>query len=92
MNTFVAWFIIYIDNPVHHGFAHEMTEWVYSSYHSFMTDKATRIEKERTLGFLEGKKGLLNITGGNQTSSSNLSTRVSPFLFPKDLAKPGYVE
>jgi len=34
-----------------------MAGWVYSSYHSFMMEKATRIRKERTLGFFGRKEG-----------------------------------
>lgn len=40
--------IAYIhNNPVHHGFTQTPNEWTYSSWHAYLSNKVTRIKKEK---------------------------------------------
>jgi len=46
--------IVYIhNNPVHHGFIEEITNYKWSSYYAYVTDKQTNIKKEEVLNMLE---------------------------------------
>ena len=33
-------------NPVHHGFCKDLNDWIYTSYHSFLDNRATPLERE----------------------------------------------
>ncbi len=41
-------------NPVHHGFVERAEDWEFSSYHSFLSKKATRIERQEVLDWYGG--------------------------------------
>lgn len=42
-------------NPVHHGFAKNVDEWKYSSYHSFFSDKDTLLKRADVLNWFGSK-------------------------------------
>ncbi|HET8861461.1 hypothetical protein [Marivirga sp.] len=42
-------------NPVHHGFVRDLNDWKYSSYHAFLSEKKTRLERENVLQWFGGK-------------------------------------
>lgn len=42
-------------NPVHHGFCKELNDWAYSSYHVFLLEKMTRLEREEVLNWFGNK-------------------------------------
>lgn len=41
-------------NPVHHGFAKNVYDWKYSSYHAFLSEKQTKLEKQKVLDWFGG--------------------------------------
>jgi len=46
-NEYFARLIAYIhNNPVHHGFVENLNDWPHSSWHAYVFDKSTRINKE----------------------------------------------
>ena len=54
--------IAYIhNNPIHHGFEKEPEEWLYSSWHGYLSDKPTRLAKEEGLAWFGGKEEFLQI-------------------------------
>jgi REP element-mobilizing transposase RayT len=42
-------------NPVHHGFVKEIEEWKHSSYHAFLSNKKTKLNRENVLEWFGGK-------------------------------------
>lgn len=36
-------------NPVHHGFTTKMENWLYSSYHTFFSDKPSRLQRQKVI-------------------------------------------
>jgi REP element-mobilizing transposase RayT len=42
-------------NPVHHGFVKNIEDWQWSSYHSFITDRKTLLERDEVLKWFYGK-------------------------------------
>jgi REP element-mobilizing transposase RayT len=42
-------------NPVHHGFVRDLDDWKYSSYHAFLSEKKTKVERENVLQWFGGK-------------------------------------
>lgn len=36
-------------NPVHHGFCHNIEEWIFSSYHAFLSEKETQVRRAEVL-------------------------------------------
>jgi len=43
------------NNPVHHGFVEEAQDWTWSSYHAFIGNKNTRLEKQEVLDWFGGQ-------------------------------------
>ncbi|MFN8358161.1 MAG: hypothetical protein U0Y10_27105 [Spirosomataceae bacterium] len=43
-------------NPVNHGFVKELKEWNHSSYHSIVSDKATRLKRNEVIDWFGGKQ------------------------------------
>ena len=41
-------------NPVHHGFVRRFTDWEFSSYHAFLSDKNTNLQRDEVLGWFGG--------------------------------------
>ena len=46
-------------NPVHHGFCNLLHNWYYTSYHAFLSDKPSIIEREMILKFFDGKENFI---------------------------------
>ncbi|PIQ50353.1 MAG: hypothetical protein COW03_00515 [Cytophagales bacterium CG12_big_fil_rev_8_21_14_0_65_40_12] len=46
-------------NPIHHGFCNHLEEWPHSSYTTFLGNKPTKIEKDYTLEWFNGKEGFI---------------------------------
>jgi REP element-mobilizing transposase RayT len=46
-------------NPVHHGFVQNIPEWPYCSYHTFITDIKTNLDRDFVLNEFNGKKNFL---------------------------------
>lgn len=54
--------IIYIhNNPVHHGFVKNAIDWPYSSWHAYMTNKNTKINRDEGLQWFGGKEAFEKI-------------------------------
>ena len=48
--------IIYINqNAQLHGFVDDFRDWLHSSYHSYLSEKPTRLEREQTLAWFNGR-------------------------------------
>jgi len=43
-------------NPVHHGFVNTIEDWPFSSYHSFLSNKATLLNRNEVLEWFNGKE------------------------------------
>jgi putative transposase len=42
-------------NPVHHGFVRKLEDWKHSSYHSLLSEKATRLKRKAVLEWFGGQ-------------------------------------
>ncbi|PTB92400.1 hypothetical protein C9994_14090 [Marivirga lumbricoides] len=42
-------------NPVHHGFVKDLEDWKHSSYHAFLSKKATRLKRKAALDWFGGQ-------------------------------------
>ena len=49
----LVWYIH--NNPIHHGFVTNLNDWEFSSYHSLITDKPTKLKKDEVLAWFDGK-------------------------------------
>ena len=47
-------------NPVHHGFVTAIPDWYWSSYHSFLSNAPTKINREAILNWFGGKEGFIH--------------------------------
>jgi REP-associated tyrosine transposase len=53
-----VWLIAYIHrNPQKHGLVDDFGGWPYSSYHTFLSTKATRLKRDDVLAWFEGAAG-----------------------------------
>jgi putative transposase len=43
-------------NPVHHGFCKDLNDWVFTSYHSFLDNRVTPLEREYVLKWFGDKE------------------------------------
>ncbi len=43
-------------NPVNHGFVSDLQDWHYSSYHSLLSDKNTRLKRDEVIGWFGNKE------------------------------------
>jgi putative transposase len=46
------------NNPVHHGFVHDLAEWTWSSYQAFLLEKPTLLRRKDVLEWFDGREGL----------------------------------
>jgi|SRR5690625_1718062 len=54
--------ILYIhNNPIHHGFAHRIKDWPYSSWHSYINKKDDNLYKEDVLRWFGGLDDFIKI-------------------------------
>ena len=47
-------------NPVHHNFCKYSHEWEHSSYHAFITENRTKIDREQVIKWFGGKESFIN--------------------------------
>lgn len=47
-------------NPVNHGFCKKASDWTFSSYHVFLSQKTSKIDKQKVLDWFGGKRGFLD--------------------------------
>ncbi len=50
-------------NPQKHGFVPDFREWPYSSYHSLLSDKPTRLERDAVLEWFGGREAYESLHG-----------------------------
>lgn len=46
-------------NPIHHGFCADFKEWEHSSYHAYLSNKSSKIERTYILGLFDGKENFI---------------------------------
>ena len=46
-------------NPIHHGFCTDFTDWKHSSYHAYLSDKSSKIERNYILDLFDGKENFI---------------------------------
>jgi len=46
-------------NPIHHGFCTDFTDWKHSSYHSYLSEKPTKIKRQFILDLFDGKDNFI---------------------------------
>ena len=52
--------ITYIhQNPTHHGFEKDFSNWKHSSWKAFFSEKKTHLEREKVLEWFGGKEGMI---------------------------------
>ena len=44
------------NNPVHHGFVEYTQDWTWSSYHAYVSNKTTKLEKGEVLDWFGNQK------------------------------------
>ncbi len=49
------------NNPVHHGFAKDSSDWPHSSWHVYLSDKPTKLAKQEGLDWFKGKDAFIRI-------------------------------
>jgi len=53
--AYFAKLILYIhSNPVHHGFTAQIEDWKYSSFHSYISNKETKVKQQNGLEWFNG--------------------------------------
>jgi putative transposase len=58
--TYFTALIAYIhNNPFHHGFTTDPQAWPYSSWHAYLADKPTKLQKQEGLNWFGGKEGFI---------------------------------
>jgi REP element-mobilizing transposase RayT len=61
-NEYFARLIAYIhNNPVHHGFVEDLNDWPHSSWHAYVFDKSTRVNKEDGMAWFGGRKNFIEV-------------------------------
>ena len=59
-NGYLAQLIAYIHfNPVHHGFVRDISDWTYSSFHAYLFEKPSRINRQYFKELIGNKEALL---------------------------------
>lgn len=53
-------------NPVKHGFVNDPINWPYSSYHSYLSNKSTLLEREEVLEWFGGRDEFIKIHKYNE--------------------------
>ncbi len=72
---YLSWLVIYIHrNPEKHRFVADFREWPYSSYHSLLALKPTRLKRDEVLGWFGGVAGFvaLHEQGGDEKRIASL--------------------
>jgi hypothetical protein len=56
-DTYFSKLVHYIHyNPVHHGFCEEAADWQFTSYHAFLSSKASRLSRAEVLEWFGGTR------------------------------------
>ncbi len=61
-------------NPIHHGYVHNFTNWEYSSYRTFLSDKRTHLKGEEVLTWFRGRNEFINFHQDNLDFSDDFQT------------------
>jgi hypothetical protein len=62
--------IIYIHkNPVDHGFVEKATDWPHSSWHAYVNQKSTKINREEGLGWFGGQEAFKRVHQNLETET-----------------------
>lgn len=60
--TYFARLIAYIhNNPVHHGFVESLNDWPHSSWHAYLLDKETRINKSEGMAYFRSEENFKTV-------------------------------
>lgn len=60
-------------NPIKHGFVDKAQEWRFTSFHAFVTDKPTRLERDMVLNYyFKGKDDFLEVHRFDKENWDNL--------------------
>ena len=51
--AYLKWVLLYIHNPVHHGFCQHPSEYAWSSYLSCLSVKPTNLQRETVIGWFD---------------------------------------
>ncbi|MEX2592368.1 MAG: hypothetical protein WD426_06310, partial [Anditalea sp.] len=63
-DSYFSALIIYIhQNPTHHGFAVDFTQWTFSSYQSYLSDKPSLLNKKEVLEWFGSLNGFIRDHG-----------------------------
>lgn len=61
-NQYFTYLITYIhNNPVHHGFVKNIADWPHSSWHAYMFNKKTKINKDKGLALFGSREAFIKI-------------------------------
>jgi putative transposase len=72
---YLSWLVIYIHrNPEKHRFVADFREWPYSSYHSLLAARPTRLRRDEVLDWFQGAAGFvaLHNAGGDEGRIASL--------------------
>ena len=65
---YLIYLIAYIHrNPIHHGLADDYSQWKFSSYNTFLSDKNTEVEREYVLKFFDSLEDFKDFHKSNKT-------------------------
>lgn len=53
-------------NPINHGFVNNLDEWRYSSYHSLLSKKSTKLKREEVISWFGNKEKFIDFHKQNQ--------------------------
>jgi len=54
-------------NPLHHKLVKQFSEWEYSSYHTFLSDKTTKIDRDEVLSYFDSVADFIEYHEENKT-------------------------
>ncbi len=78
--AYFSWLIWYIHyNPQKHGFVTDFRDYSHSSYHNFLVEKKTRLNKEEVLGWFGNKQGYINFHLVQQEGVMNMEDFVMEY-------------
>ena len=59
--------VIYVHrNPQRHGLIPDFREWPYSSYHALLSARATRLRRDETLAWFDGRESFVRMHGEDE--------------------------
>jgi len=54
-------------NPLHHGLVKQFSEWKYSSYQTYLSDKTTKIDRDKVLNYFNSAADFIEYHEENKT-------------------------